>query len=347
MFIIWYAISIFAIVNCQGTFVMSLRILEQLGYESEEIFKALGSGTRLKILEMLARQEMNINELGQALGIAHPTVSKHVQLLEQAGLVLSEYMPGEQGTQKRCRLRYDRLVISLEAMQVAEDHSEAMEMPIGMYTFAHPTPTCGLASREKVIGFMDETQSFLLPERSQAQILWMAEGFVEYIFPNTVPTLMEISRVDLSMEVCSECLDFNNDYPSDITVWINGVEIGTWTSPGDMGDRHGRLNPAWWNHHDTQYGFLKVWSVGNDGSFIDSAALSEITVKDIMVVPRQPVTVRIGIKPDAEHVGGFNLFGRGFGNYEQDLTLRLHYSPKPLAPKAEQQAALRSEKGNY
>lgn len=307
---------------------MSLRILEQPGSESEEMFKALSSGTRLKILELLARQKMNINGLGQALGIAHPTVSKHVQILEQAGLVVSEYKSGEQGTQKLCGLRYDRLVFSLEALQTPDLHSEEMEMPIGMYTFAHPTITCGLASREKIIGFMDEPQSFLLPERAGAQILWMAAGFVEYVFPNTVPSLMEISRVDLSMEICSECLDFNNDYPSDITVWINGVEIGTWTSPGDMGDRHGRLNPAWWNHHDTQYGFLKVWSVGGDGSYVDSLPLSETTVKNIMVVPRQPVTVRIGIKPDARHAGGFNLFGRGFGNYEQDLTLRLHYKPR-------------------
>jgi len=320
-----------------------LRILEQLGSESEELFKALGSRTRLKLLELLARQKMNINELGQALGIAHPTISKHIQILEQAGLVQSEYMPGEQGTQKRCRLRYDRLVISLEAVQQPEGLSEETEMPVGMYTFAHPTITCGLASREKIIGFMDETQSFLLPERSQAQILWMAEGFVEYIFPNTVPSLMEISRVDLSMEICSECLDFNNDYPSDITVWINGVEIGTWTSPGDMGDRHGRLNPVWWNHHDTQYGFLKVWSVSEVGSYADSDKLSETTIKDIMVVPRQPVTVRIGIKPDAEHVGGFNLFGRGFGNYEQDLTLRLNYRPKDASLKAEQSARLSAE----
>ncbi len=320
-----------------------MRILEQLGSESEELFKALGSRTRLKLLELLARQKMNINELGQALGIAHPTISKHIQILEQAGLVQSEYMPGEQGTQKRCRLRYDRLVISLEAVQQPEGLSEETEMPVGMYTFAHPTITCGLASREKIIGFMDETQSFLLPERSQAQILWMAEGFVEYIFPNTVPSLMEISRVDLSMEICSECLDFNNDYPSDITVWINGVEIGTWTSPGDMGDRHGRLNPVWWNHHDTQYGFLKVWSVSEVGSYADSDKLSETTIKDIMVVPRQPVTVRIGIKPDAEHVGGFNLFGRGFGNYEQDLTLRLNYRPKDASLKAEQSARLSAE----
>lgn len=307
---------------------MNSRILEQRGLVSEELFKALASDTRLKIINLLAEREMNINELRQALGIAPPSVSKHIQILEQAGLVTSEYMSGEQGTQKRCRLRYDRLIFSLEAVRAPDRHSEETEMPIGMYTFAHPSITCGLAGREKSIGFFDEPQSFLLPERSQAQLLWMAAGFVEYVFPNTVPTVMEICRVDLSMEICSECLDYNNDYPSDITVWINGVEVGTWTSPGDMGDRRGRLNPAWWNEHDTQYGFLKVWSVDEDGAYIDDVALSRTRIQDIMVVPRQPVTVRIGIKPDAEHVGGFNLFGRGFGNYEQDLTLRLHYKAK-------------------
>jgi predicted transcriptional regulator len=33
--------------------------------------------------------------------------------------------------------------------------------------------------------------------------------------------------------------------------------------------------------------------------------------------------VRIGVKDDAENRGGFNLFGRTFGNYEQDVVLRV------------------------
>ena len=39
----------------------------------------------------------------------------------------------------------------------------------------------------------------------------------------------------------------------------------------------------------------------------------------------EPIVVRIGVRPDAENVGGLNLFGRGFGNYPQDLGLRLEY----------------------
>ena len=307
---------------------MSFRVLEKHVSQSEDVFKALSSGTRCKILVLLAEQSMNINELGQALNVAHPTVSKHIQILERAGLVQSEYMSGDQGTQKKCRLAYDRLMFSLEGVQANEFQVEEIEMPIGMFSKSEAHPTCGLVSRDRVIGLFDEPQAFLLPERSQAQLIWMANGFLEYVFPNTVPMTMEIQRLELSMEACSECADYNIDYPSDISVWINGVEIGRWTSPGDLGGKRGRLNPPEWSDQRTQYGLLKVWSIERDGSYVDGLQVSDVTLAQTKITPYQPITVRIGIAPDAVHKGGFNLFGRGYGNYEQDLILRLHYHPK-------------------
>lgn len=306
---------------------MAQTILERSVFACEDIFKALASKARLRILRLLAEHDLNVNEIARALNLNYPTVSKHIQVLEQAGLILCEYMPGSQGAQKRCRLRWDKLIFSIET-ESAEEQVEEIEMAIGMYSLATPSPTCGLASREGYIGLMDDPQSFLLPERANAQLLWMGSGFVEYVFPNFLPTSVEITRVEVAMEICSEAPDYNNDYPSDITLWINGVEVGTWTCPGDFGGKRGRLNPAWWNDHGTQFGVLKVWSVNGDGAYIDGMRLSDVTVKDIMVVPQQPITVRIGNKPDARHIGGFNLFGKGFGNYEQDLLLRLHYSPR-------------------
>lgn len=305
---------------------MAQTILERSLFACGEIFKALASDTRLRILRLLTERDLNVNEIARALGLNYPTVSKHIQALEQAGLVDCEYMAGSQGAQKRCRLRWDKLIFSLENESLSEQVEE-VSMAIGMYALANPSPTCGLASRDGYIGLMDDPQSFLLPERSNAELLWMGAGFVEYMFPNFLPTSVEITRVEVVMEICSEAPDYNNDYPSDITLWINGVEVGTWTCPGDFGGKRGRLNPHWWNDHGTQFGVLKVWSVSRDGSYIDGIYLSDVTVKDIMVLPQQPVTVRIGNKPDAKHIGGFNLFGKGFGNYEQDLLLRLHYAP--------------------
>ncbi|CAN5699104.1 transcriptional regulator [soil metagenome] len=300
-----------------------------------EVFKALGNEARLAILDLLSENDRNINELGTALGISQPSVTKHVQYLESAGLIVSEYMPGLQGMQKRCRLATEGVQVSFASSRKPEFQTETIAMPIGLYTLANPSGTCGLAGTERIIGFYDQPQSFFLPDRVNAQILWMADGFVEYTFPCSLPRSVELKRLELQMEICSEAPDFNLDWPSDLTVWINGVELGTWTCPSDFGGERGRLNPDWWIDHMTQFGALKVWSVDAEGSYVDGTPVSEVTLARTMVTPLQPITVRVGVKPDAPHAGGFNLFGRAFGNYAQDLVLRLNY----VAPRERNQLA--------
>ena len=300
-------------------------ILEIEGPESMQLFGALASETRLKILTLLAEKDMNIGELTEAIGVSQPTVTRHTQLLEQMGLLDTEYVPGSRGTQKCCRLRYDRFIVSFQRPRTSEYRVEELEMPIGLYTKARVARTCGLASTERIIALLDDPQSFYHPDRATAQILWSAEGFVEYVYPYTLPTSVEIRRLELLFEVCSEAPHYDSHYPSDISVWINGVEIGAWTSPGDLGGKRGRLNPHWWDENWTQYGVLKVWSVDREGSYVDGNKVSDVSLDSTGITKSRSVTVRIGVKPDAEHVGGFNLFGRGFGNYEQDLLLRLHY----------------------
>lgn len=299
------------------------------GEAEADIFKALGSETRLKILALLAVGDRNINELGLELGLSQPTVSMHVQTLEQAGLILSEYMPGIQGMQKRCRLRFDKIIVSFEANEASEERIEEISMPVGLYSYASPVPQCGLANRDKIIGFLDIPQSFFDPDRATAEILWMAAGYVEYVFPNTLPSTAEILKLELIMEACSEAPNYNQDWPSDISVWINDVELGAWTSPGDFGAKRGLLNPKWWIDHMTQHGALKIWSVDQEGVSLDGAPLSDVTLAKANVVPNRPINLRIGVKPDAIHQGGFNLFGKGFGNYAQDIVLRLHYVMSP------------------
>jgi predicted transcriptional regulator len=306
-------------------------ILELRGLEGSEVYKALASDTRLQILGLLGEGDRNINELCLACGMAQPTVTRHIQQLELAGLVTSEYMPSQQGIQKRCRLNFDRLLITFENLAGSESKMEEVSMPIGLYTLANPSGTCGLANRDRIIGFVDIPQSFYDPSRASAQILWMADGFVEYTFPCTLPSSAELGRLELMMEICSEAPNYDLDYPSDITVWINGVEVGTWTSPADFGGRRGKLNPEWWIDHMTQYGAQKIWSIDADGSYVDGTKVSDVNFNRAMIVPGHPISVRIGIKPDAEHQGGFNLFGSGFGNYAQDLVMRIHYSGKRIS----------------
>lgn len=234
------------------------------------------------------------------------------------------------------------MIFAFEHKQPPLMRVEDVEMPIGMYSIIQAEPTCGLASREKTVWWANDPQAFFHPDRATAELLWLSNGFVEYVFPNCLPASVTIHRLTLMMEICSEVNDYNNDFPSDITFWSNGIEIGMWTSPGDMGGARGRLNPPWWQDNMSQYGFLKMWDVDDTGTYLDGVRVSDITLSEIGAAPHLSITARIGIKPDAIHSGGFNLFGREYGNYEQDVILRLHYSILEASPWQEETDAGKS-----
>lgn len=306
----------------------STRRLDLSSKDSVEIFKALASEARIAILRKLAEGDCNVSEIGAALNMSQPTVTRHIQALEAVGIVSSDYSSGQQGLQKICTLLTSTLEFDFIQEATSDHPVETISMPIGLYTLAYPSGTCGLASRTKFVGFLDKPLSFFDPERATAQILWMSSGFIEYTFPNDLPSTADIDRIELMMEICSEAPNYNLDWPSDITVWINGVEAGTWTSPGDFGGTRGALNPDWWVDHMTQHGLLKVWSVDASGAYVDGKLVDDVQIENLYLVPQQPITVRIGVKPDAVNQGGFNLFGSGFGNYPKDLVMRLHYTPR-------------------
>ncbi len=52
-----------------------------------KVMKALSDPSRVKILKMLQHRDMCVCEIQAALGLAQPTISKHLKVLEEAGLV--------------------------------------------------------------------------------------------------------------------------------------------------------------------------------------------------------------------------------------------------------------------
>lgn len=52
-----------------------------------KVMKALSDPNRVKLLKILQSRQMCVCEIRAALGIAQPTVSKHLKILENAGLV--------------------------------------------------------------------------------------------------------------------------------------------------------------------------------------------------------------------------------------------------------------------
>ena len=54
-----------------------------------KVMKALSDSNRVKIIKMLQHKVMCVCEMQEALQVAQPTVSKHLKILEEAGLVYS------------------------------------------------------------------------------------------------------------------------------------------------------------------------------------------------------------------------------------------------------------------
>lgn len=296
------------------------------GESAQAVLRALDSGSRMLLFGLLTHEGMNVSELAEATGMAHSTVSTNLKMLEEAGLLIVQYVPGTRGSQKLVAKRYDEILIRLPGVAVEADREVVeISMPIGNYHRFEVWPTCGLASESKFIGMLDDIRSFYEPEHVYAQMLWFGKGYVEYAFPNNLPRGSRALELEFSAELCSEAPQYDLNWPSDITLWINGVEIGTWTSPADYGGIRGKLNPGWWPEDQTQYGVLKRWRVGANGAFIDGEQLSEVRIADLRIEQANHIEVRLGIKPEARHVGGINLFGRRAGNYPQDLLMRLRY----------------------
>jgi predicted transcriptional regulator len=289
------------------------------------MLKALGSGPRIAILGYLGDRVVPVNRIAKDLGLPPSTAAMHIQVLEKAGLLHTEMRPASRGLQKVCARTYDELVIDLPR---GEHHTRAaidLTMPIGGFSDFDVEPTCGLAAADGLIGYLDDPNTFYEPDRLRAQLLWFRAGFVEYRFPNRVPPGAPVMSLQLTAEVCSEAPLNDPDWPSDISVWVNGVHLGEWTSPSDFGGTRGRLTPGWWEEKDSQFGVLKRWRVTADGTSIDGVGLSDVTIETLNLRAGDPIVVRIGVRRDARNVGGVNIFGRDFGNYPEDMGLRLEY----------------------
>lgn len=293
------------------------------------VLKALSSEWRLRILEQLGTETRSVNQLATALGIPTMTASMHVKALEEAGLIMTQLAPARRGVQKLCSRTYEQIVISLPPLERKSAQAVEVAMPIGSYVDFQATPSCGLATASAIVGMIDDPASFLEPSRLHAQILWLTTGYVEYRFPSRLPAGMRPTGLQIRMEICSEARMYAEDHPSDITVWVNGREIGTWTCPGDYGGSRGALTPAWWLDADSQFGLHKRWEVSGAGSFIDGVQISGLTLDDLRIGSSAAISVRIGVKPEARHPNGINLFGRMFGNYPEDLVLRISYEDQP------------------
>ena len=282
-----------------------------------EIVRGLASPVRVRILRLLRRRgPLNVNQISEALGLPQSTIATNIQILEESELIDTEIGRARKGQQKICAARFDEIVIRLDDEETSRQKDVIeVEMPLGLYTSYNVSAPCGLCSTEGIMGVLDVPDLFLDPCRVQAALIWFGRGHVEYKFPNNAKVLNVTS---------SDVPGTNANWPSDISLWVNDVKVGTWTSPGDYGDRRGIHTPRWWKLEGSQYGALTQWHISSKGTFMGAKKLSSVTLAQLQLAEHHSIRLRIGIDDNAAHPGGVNIFGRGFGNHNHDILMRLH-----------------------
>lgn len=289
------------------------------------VFQALSSKVRLEILHLLCQTTKSMSELAKIFDVRESTIRFHINILERAKLVLVAYSPHKKGHIKICT-RYVReigLIIRTKSTKTLEKQV-IYSLPVSHYTDAITDHEFGMVNQEESL-LLDKHQLFDA-SRFQMTSLWTLGGMVIYHFPTIDQTQNQIGALTFSLEICSETPGYNNNWKSDITFSVNDIELLTWTSMGDYGDRPGKLNPEWWvKENTTQYGQLKSITIDEQGVRLDGVLINhDVTLKDIDL-NQNKIAFKIETKKNAKHYGGFNILGKGLGDYNQDIELQITY----------------------
>ena len=290
-----------------------------------EFGRAVSVPERLAVLKCILLASKSVPDIAAELNLPASSVARHIDILDKAGLIYTSLQPGPKGHAKYCSQAVLSVTLSLEADDSRkEDAGYEVEMPLGMFSHCHIKAPCGMTGAEGKIADFDNPKIFFSPVRTKAECIWFDCGFISYNFPADFSDKQRFSEISFTFEICSETLYYNNNWPSDITVRVNDVEVTTFTSPGDFGGRRGKYTPSYWPVTSTQFGLLKNITIGSDGVFVDNSFVSDkVHFADLKIYDGSAIKLDIGIKDDATPRGGINLFGKNFGDFPQSIVMSL------------------------
>ena len=295
-----------------------------------EIFKCLGSEVRMQIVHLLSQNgEMNLNELASALELTNGALTSHVRMLEQCGIIQTVPSYTGRGLQKICSLKVDQMLMNVYPVREALT-AKAYEtsIRIGHYSDYAAGPSCGIACREKLIGTENDPRCFAYPERVDAEMIWLHDGYVEYRIPNQLPEGQRIDQITLSFEVGAADQGSESDTQSMLHFLLNGKEMGHWLSIKSMDADGGIYTPGWWQRRERRCGFLKMLVINRIGAFLDGVMMAETGNGYEFLDGSGEMHFRFEARSENGNNGGLALYGRGFGNYQQDIQVRVHYMPE-------------------
>jgi DNA-binding transcriptional ArsR family regulator len=70
-----------------------------------DVFQAIADPTRRQIIDIVAKQPLNLNAVAERFDMSRQAVSLHVKILEECGLILLR----QQGRERYCEVKLDKL----------------------------------------------------------------------------------------------------------------------------------------------------------------------------------------------------------------------------------------------
>ena len=70
-----------------------------------DVFQAIADPTRREIINLLAKQQINLNAVAENFNTSRPAISKHIKILTECGLVTIN----QQGRERYCEVKLQKL----------------------------------------------------------------------------------------------------------------------------------------------------------------------------------------------------------------------------------------------
>jgi len=91
-----------------------------------DVFQAIADPTRREIINLLAKQSLNLNAVADKFEISRPAISKHIKILTECGLIIVR----QEGRQRYCDAQLNKLK---EVAQWAEQYSQFWDKKLAIF----------------------------------------------------------------------------------------------------------------------------------------------------------------------------------------------------------------------
>jgi len=278
------------------------------------VCSAIGSPIRLEILEQLLNEPQNMDSLAKRLHLTGGALTRHVKILEDAGLIMVKTLPCNRGYQKLCSVNFDKLIIELPTGGALESASIA-DVPIGLFSDYRVQGKCGIVSKEGFIGSRDNAGAFLSSSRASAGAIWLERGYLSYLLPQlesnkgALQSDKTLDELRISLEISPDFVGGEAIKRGTVSFYLDDELLSEIWLNTPSENRRGYLTPDWHESALPQYGTLKLIRICDGGTYLDGDKISNVTIAAAKKAKK------FSLLSDS----GFMLFGHGFGDYGQGI----------------------------